>query len=79
MGDLFLPLEGQVDTAAEKARLRKEIEKADAEIARAEQKLNNPNFASKAPADVLEAHRQRRAEWQAKRERALAALAALQG
>jgi valyl-tRNA synthetase len=79
MGDLFLPLEGQVDTAAEKARLRKEIEKADAEIARAEQKLNNPNFASKAPADVLEAHRQRRAEWQAKRERALAALAALGG
>jgi valyl-tRNA synthetase len=79
MGDLFLPLEGQVDKEAEMARLRKELEKAEAEIARAEQKLNNPNFTSKAPADVLEAHRQRLAEWQAKRERAQTALAALRG
>jgi valyl-tRNA synthetase len=55
------------------------LEKIEAEITRAEQKLNNPNFASKAPADVLEAHRQRLAEWHAKRERAQAALAALQG
>jgi valyl-tRNA synthetase len=79
MGDLFLPLEGQVDKEAEIARLRKELEKAEAEITRAEQKLNNPNFASKAPADVLEAHRQRLAEWQAKRERAQSALSALRG
>jgi valyl-tRNA synthetase len=79
MGDLFLPLEGQVDTEAEAARLRKEVEKCEAEIARAEQKLNNPNFTSKAPAEVLEAHRQRLAEWQAKRERAQNALAALRG
>jgi valyl-tRNA synthetase len=79
MGDLFLPLEGQVDKEAETARLRKELEKAEAEITRAEQKLNNPNFTSKAPADVLEAHRQRLAEWQAKRERAQTALAALRG
>jgi valyl-tRNA synthetase len=79
MGDLFLPLEGQVDKEAETARLRKEVEKSEAEIARAEQKLSNPNFTSKAPAEVLEAHRQRLAEWQAKRERAQSALAALQG
>src|ERR1035437_10168874 len=79
MGDLFLPLEGQVDKEAETARLRKELEKAEAEITRAEQKLNNPNFTSKAPADVLEAHRQRLGEWQAKRERAQTALAALRG
>src|ERR1017187_10298824 len=79
MGDLFLPLEGQVDTAAETARLQKELQKIEAEITRAEQKLNNPNFTSKAPADVLEAHRQRLAEWQAKRERAQSVLAALRG
>jgi valyl-tRNA synthetase len=79
LGDLFLPLEGQVDTAAEKVRLQKELEKSEAEIARAEQKLNNPNFTSKAPPEVLEAHRQRLAEWQAKRERAQSALAALKG
>jgi valyl-tRNA synthetase len=79
MGELYLPLEGQVDKEAETARLRKEVEKSEAEIARAEQKLSNPNFTSKAPAEVLEAHRQRLAEWQAKRERAQTALAALQG
>ena len=79
MGDLFLPLEGQVDTAAETARLQKELQKIEAEITRAEQKLDNPNFTSKAPADVLEAHRQRLVEWQAKRERAQTALAELRG
>ena len=79
LGDLFLPLEGQVDTAAEKVRLQKELEKSEAEIARAEQKLNNPNFTSKAPPEVLEAHRQRLAEWQAKRDRAQSTLAAFKG
>jgi valyl-tRNA synthetase len=79
LGDLFLPLEGQVDTAAETARLRKELEKCEAEIARAEQKLSNPNFTSKAPPEVLETHRQRLAELQVKRERVRSALAALRG
>jgi valyl-tRNA synthetase len=77
LGDLYLPLEGQVDTAAEAARLNKELEKIDGEIAKAAQKLNNPNFTAKAPAPVLQEHRQRLAEWQAKRERAKAALQAL--
>ena len=39
MGELFLPLEGLVDVAAETARLKKELEKAEAEIAKVEQKL----------------------------------------
>ncbi len=77
LGDLYLLLEGQIDTAAEKARLVKELEKCESEIARARQKLENPNFASKAPAHVLQEHRQRLAEWQAKRDRATAALDAL--
>ena len=55
------------------------MEKIEAEITRAEQKLSNPNFTAKAPAEVLEAHRQRLAEWQAKRERAQSALATLRG
>ena len=79
LGDLYLPLEGLIDVAAEKARLRKELEKIESEIAKAEQKLNNPNFTSKAPPHVLQEHQQRLAEWQAKRERAQKALAALQG
>jgi valyl-tRNA synthetase len=78
LGDLYLLLEGQIDTPAEKARLAKELEKAETEIAKASQKLGNPNFTAKAPAHVLQEHRQRLAEWQAKRDRAKAALDALE-
>jgi valyl-tRNA synthetase len=79
IGDLFLPLEGVQDVAAEIARLTKELEKIEAEISKAEQKLNNPNFATKAPAQVLLEHQQRLAEWQTKRDRVKASLDRLKG
>jgi len=79
IGDLYLPLEGQVDVEAEKARLKKELEKIEVEIAKAGQKLNNPNFTTKAPAQVLLDHQQRLAEWQAKRDRTKASLDGLTG
>src|SRR5207248_6194642 len=53
LGDLFLPLEGQVDIEAEKARLKKELQKTEAEIGKAQDKLNNPAFAQKVPPNVL--------------------------
>ncbi len=77
LGELFLPLEGLIDAAAERARLTKELEKANAETAKVEQKLNNPSFVQKVPPAVLEEHQKRRAEWQAKRELIQKALAAL--
>jgi len=79
LGDLYLPLESQRDEGAEKSRLTKELEKIVSEITRAEQKLHNPNFASKAPPQVLQEHQQRLAEWQSKRDRVQQALAQLQG
>jgi valyl-tRNA synthetase len=79
IGDLFLPLEGAQDVAAEIARQTKELEKIESEISKAEQKLNNPNFTTKAPASVLLEHQQRLGEWQAKRERVKAALDRLKG
>jgi valyl-tRNA synthetase len=78
LGDLYLPLEGLIDVDAEKARLRKEIEKAAAEIVKAEQKLNNPQFVQKVPPAVLAEHQKRLAEWQAKRDHLAASLAALE-
>ncbi len=78
MGDLYLPLEGVVDVAAEKARLTKELEKIEAEILKVEQKLNNPAFAQKVPVEVLREHQKRLADWQAKKQHVLAALAALE-
>ena len=74
LGELYLPLEGLIDVAAEKERLKKELEKAEAEIARVEQKLSNPNFTQKAPPQVLQDHQKRLAEWRAKRGHARKAL-----
>ena len=79
LGDLYLPLEGLIDVAAERTRLNKELEKIQTELSKAGQKLNNPNFTAKAPPHVLQEHRQRLAEWEAKRDRVLKALEALQG
>jgi valyl-tRNA synthetase len=79
LGDLYLPLEGLIDKEAETARLKKELEKIEAETAKIEQKLANPNFTQKVPANVLEEHKQRLAEWHGKRDHVKTALAALQG
>jgi valyl-tRNA synthetase len=79
MGELFLPLEGVQDVGAEIARLTKELEKMESEISKGEQKLNNPNFTTRAPAHVLTEHQQRLAEWQSKRERVKSALDRLRG
>ncbi|HEY3931828.1 MAG TPA: valine--tRNA ligase [Verrucomicrobiae bacterium] len=78
LGELFLPLEGLIDVAAEKTRLTKELEKIESEISKVEQKLNNHAFTQKVPATVLEEHKQRLVEWQNKSSHAKAALAALQ-
>jgi valyl-tRNA synthetase len=78
LGELFLPTEGLIDVEAEKARLKKELEKIESEISKVEQKLANPNFTQKVPANVLAEHRQRLADWQSKREPVKSALAALQ-
>jgi len=78
LGELYLPLEGLIDVAAEKARLQKELSKAAAEIEKAQQKLNNPQFVQKVPPNVLAEHQKRLAEWQAKHDHLAAALQALE-
>jgi valyl-tRNA synthetase len=77
LGELFLPLEGLVDVDAERNRLKKELEKIEGEIAKVEQKLCNPSFTQKAPAAVLDEHKKRLADWQARGDHARTALAAL--
>jgi valyl-tRNA synthetase len=77
LGEVYLPLEGLIDVAAEKARLEKELVKITTEIERIEQKLANPAFTQKAPSHVLEEQRRRLAEWQGKQQQARTALNAL--
>ena len=57
-----LSLAGVVDLAAERARLQKDLDKADKEITRIDKKLSNEQFLAKAPEDVVEAEREKRAE-----------------
>ena len=79
LGELYLPLEGLIDTAAEKVRLTKELEKVATEIARVEQKLNNPAFVTNARTEVLQEHQKRLADWQAKQSHLQRALEGLSG
>ncbi len=59
VGSVKLMLKVEVDVAAEKLRLDKELGKLQAEFNKAEAKLNNPKFVDKAPAAVVEQERQR--------------------
>ncbi|HYT62127.1 MAG TPA: class I tRNA ligase family protein, partial [Haliangiales bacterium] len=79
LGELFLPLEGLVDVEAEKARLKKELAKINAEIEKVQSKLNNPDFAQKVPPNVLQEHKKRLADWQAKQQQVKSALDSIGG
>jgi valyl-tRNA synthetase len=50
---VLLPIEGLVDLDALRARLEKDIAKADKEIKGLAGRLANPNFADKAPPEVV--------------------------
>jgi valyl-tRNA synthetase len=79
-GSVFaLPLAGIIDIDAEKARLRKEIDKCVKEIDGIDKKMSNPNFVDKAPVEIVEENRERRAafsERQVKLEAALKQISA---
>jgi len=72
-----LPLAGVIDLGAEKSRLGKDIVKLDSEIAVIDKKLGNEQFVSKAPEEVIDEQRSRRAEAVYRREQISAALARL--
>ncbi len=66
LGELFLPLEGLIDVAAERERIGKEITKVESELEKVRAKLADDNFAAKVPAKVLDEHRQRETDWSEK-------------
>jgi valyl-tRNA synthetase len=69
-----LPLKGVIDLAAERARLAKEISKADADIARVDAKLGNANFVARAPEEVVEEEKEKREEALGRKEKIAEAL-----
>jgi valyl-tRNA synthetase len=69
-----LPLAGIIDFNAEEARLQKEIARVEGEISRIDKKLANENFTSRAPEDVVQAEREKRAAYEEDGKRLTAAL-----
>jgi len=51
--EIFIPLAGFINKEEEMARLTKEMAKLQKELTHTEQKLQNPQFADKAPAEVV--------------------------
>lgn len=56
---VLVPMAGLIDVAAEQTRLTKALEKTRKELAKVEGKLNNENFVSKAPDDVIAKEREK--------------------
>ncbi|MCW5685942.1 MAG: valine--tRNA ligase [Pseudolabrys sp.] len=71
---IALPLKGIIDLVAERARLAKELTKADADIQRVDQKLANEKFVANAPEEIIEGEKEKREEAVARRAKFAAAL-----
>ncbi|MCG2578355.1 valine--tRNA ligase [Dechloromonas sp. XY25] len=77
VGETRLMLKVEIDVAAERERLKKEIEKLEKLISIAQGKLSNEGFVARAPAAVVEQEKQRVAEFTATLEQLKPQLAKL--
>ena len=69
-----LPLKGVIDLSAEKARLEKELAKAEADIKRVDAKLSNEKFVANAPEAIVEEEKEKRDAAGARKAKILEAL-----
>jgi valyl-tRNA synthetase len=75
--ELAVLYERQIDIAAERERLNKELAKYEKGLQAAEKQLSNPGFVAKAPAHIIDGLKKQAAETRALKEKAETALAAL--
>ena len=72
-----LPLAGLIDLDTERSRLTKELAKLDQDIGVVEKKLGNPDFMARAPEEIVEENRDRKAAAEARKVKVAEALARL--
>ena len=60
--DVAVNLEGQIDVAAERARIAKDLAKTEKDLLQSQAKLEKPSFVERAPPAVVEEERRRLAE-----------------
>jgi len=77
VGETRLMLKMEIDLAAERERLAREIDKLEKQIATARSKLDNDSFVARAPAAVVAQEKQRMADFTATLERLKPQLARL--
>ena len=71
---VMLSLAGHLDVERERVRIKKEIDRCEAEATKSEKKLANADFVAKAPAEVVGGLRERLAEEISKRDKLLVAV-----
>ena len=71
---VIIPLEGLIDLAVERERLKKELTKAEDEVTKTEKKLGNENFVSRAKPEIVQEMRDRLESQQGECARLKAAL-----
>ena len=66
---IYIPLAGIIDIEIEIARLQKRLDKVIGDLVGTQKTLDNPNFANRAPAEVVEQKRTRLAELESEKEK----------
>ncbi len=73
--EIYIPSDELIDYKAEHEKQRAEKKRLESEIARASGKLANEKFVAKAPADVIQAERDKLANYQDMLEKTIARIA----
>ena len=64
--EIYVPLEGVIDLAAEKERISKEIARLEGALKGVNKKLENEKFVNNAPPEVVEKERMKKSDWENK-------------